>query len=83
MKSTKDSTPETQGGWNTFGMNAQRWTRGRITFSWLELTNDDDVRSMFSIFWQDNMFPWIDMFVMLMRLPEDILNSLIPPKDYD
>ena len=24
---------------------------GRITFSWLELKNDDDVRSMFSIFW--------------------------------
>ena len=25
MKSTKDSTSETQGGWNTFGMNVQRW----------------------------------------------------------
>jgi len=25
MKSTKDSTPETQGGWNTFGMNVGRW----------------------------------------------------------
>jgi len=28
MKSTRDSTPETQGGWNTFGMNVQRWTTG-------------------------------------------------------
>ena len=46
----------------------------RITFSRLELTNDDDVRSMFSIFWQHNMFPWIDMFVTLLRSPEDILN---------
>ena len=23
-----DSTPETQGEWNTFGMNVQRWTTG-------------------------------------------------------
>ena len=37
---------------------------GRITFSRLELNNNDDVRSMFSIFWQHNMFPWIDMFVI-------------------
>jgi len=56
---------------------------GRITFSRLELTNDDDVRSLFSIFWQHNMFPWINMFVMLLKSPGDILNSLIPPEDYD
>jgi len=55
----------------------------RITFSRLELTNDDDVRIMFSIFWQHNMLTWIDMFVTLLRLPEDILNSLIPLEDYD
>jgi len=55
----------------------------RITFGQLELKNDDDVRSMFSIFWQHSMFPWIDMFVTLLRSPEDILNSLILPKDGD
>jgi hypothetical protein len=56
---------------------------GRITFSRLELKNDDDVRSMFSIFWQHSMVPFIDMFVMLQRSIEDILNSLIPPEDRD
>jgi len=56
---------------------------GRITFSRLELKNDDDVRTMFSIFRQHNMFQWINMFVTLLRLPEDILNSLILPKDRD
>ena len=56
---------------------------GRITSSRLELKNDDDVRSMFSIFWQHNMFPWIDMFVTMLRSPEDILNCLIPPEDHD
>ncbi|AES66337.1 40S ribosomal S10-like protein, putative [Medicago truncatula] len=35
-----------------------------IDFSRLELKNDDDLRSMFSIFWQHNMLPWIDMFGM-------------------
>ena len=56
---------------------------GRITFSRLELKNGDDVRNMFSIFWQHNMFPWIDMFVTLLRSPEYFLNSLIPLEDHD
>jgi len=56
---------------------------GRISLSQLELTKDDDSRSMFSNFWQHNMFPWIDMFVTLLRSPKDIINSLIPPKYYD
>jgi len=61
------------------------FNKGRITFSRLELTNDDDVRSMFSIFRQHSMFSWIDMFVTLLRLHEDILKSLILPEleDYD
>ncbi|AES65211.1 40S ribosomal S10-like protein, putative [Medicago truncatula] len=50
----------------------------RITFSRLELKNDNDVRSMFLIFWQRSMVPVIDMFVTLRRSTEDILNSLIP-----
>jgi len=56
---------------------------GRITFNRLELKNDDDVKSIFSIFWQHNMFPWMDMFVTLLRSPEDILNNLIPLEDCD
>jgi len=28
MNSTKQSTPETRGGWNTFGINVQRSTSG-------------------------------------------------------
>ena len=58
---------------------------GRITFSRLELKNDDEVGSMFSIFRQHSMFSWIDMFVTLLRLHEDILKSLILPEleDYD
>ncbi|KEH41062.1 40S ribosomal S10-like protein [Medicago truncatula] len=53
---------------------------GRITFSQPELTNNDDVRNMFLIFCQHNMFPWIDVFVTLLRSPEDILKSLIMPE---
>jgi len=56
---------------------------GRITFSRLELKNEDEVMSMFSIFWQHNMFPSIDTFVMLQISIKDILNSLIPPEDRD
>jgi len=55
------------------------WT---IMFSRLELKNDN-VRSMFSIFLSHNMFPWIDMYVTLLRSTEDILNILIPPEDRD
>ena len=53
---------------------------GRISFSRLELMNDDEVRNMFSICWQYNMFPLIDMYVALMRSPVDILNNLIMPE---
>jgi len=56
---------------------------GRITFSRQELKNDNNVRSMFSIFWQHSKVPLIDMFVTLQRSTEDILNSLIPPEDCD
>jgi len=34
---------------------------GRITFSRLELKNEDDMKSKFLIFWQHIMFPWIDI----------------------
>jgi len=52
----------------------------RISFSWVELTNDDDMTSMF---WEHNILPWIDMCVTLLRSTEDILNSMIPPEDRD
>jgi len=53
---------------------------GRISFSWVELTNDDNMRSMFL---EHNMFQWIDIRVTLLRLTEDIINSLILPEDHD
>jgi len=50
---------------------------GRVSFTWVELTNDENVKSMF---WEHNMFQWINMQVTLLRSTEDIINSLIPPK---
>nr|ABN08206.1 hypothetical protein MtrDRAFT_AC155885g1v2 [Medicago truncatula] len=49
---------------------------GRISFTCVELTNDENVTSMF---WEHNMFQWIDMRVTLLRSTEDIIKSLIPP----
>jgi hypothetical protein len=40
---------------------------GRLTFSKMMLTNDDDMRSMFSIFGQHNMFSMIEMDASLLR----------------
>jgi len=54
--------------------------KGRISFTWVELTNDENVKTMF---WEHNMFQWIDMQVTLLRSTEDIINSLIPPEDRD
>jgi len=53
---------------------------GRISFSWVELTNGDNTRIMFL---EHSIFQWIDMCVMLLRSTEDIINSLIPPEDRD
>jgi len=53
---------------------------GRISFSWVELTNVENVTSMF---WEHNMFQWNDMLVTLLRSTEDIINSLILPEDRD
>jgi len=51
---------------------------GRVSFTWVELKNDENVTSMF---WEHNMFQWIDMRVTLLRSTEDIIKSLIPPED--
>jgi len=53
---------------------------GRVSFTWVELTNDENVKNMF---WEHNMFQWIDMRVMLLRSTKDIIKSLIPPEDRD
>ena len=53
---------------------------GRISFSWVELTNVENVTSMF---WEHNMFQWNDMLVTLLRSTEDIINSLILSEDRD
>jgi len=42
-------------------------------------TNNDNVRSMFSIFDQHNMFLIIEIDSSLLKLPEEILKSLIRP----
>jgi hypothetical protein len=54
---------------------------GRLTFSWMMLANDNDVRSMFSIFGQHDMFPKIKMDASLLRSPEYIIKSLILPNE--
>jgi hypothetical protein len=46
------------------------------------LTDDDHVRSIFSRYYQEHMFPVIEMETSLPRLPEDILKSLILPEKY-
>ena len=51
---------------------------GRISFTWVELKNDENVTSMF---WEHTKFQWIDMRVTLLRSTEDIINNLIPPED--
>jgi len=53
---------------------------GRVSFTWVELVNDENVKSMF---WEHSMFQWIDMRVTLLRSTEDIINSLILPGDRD
>ena len=53
---------------------------GRVSFSWVELTNEENVTNMF---WEHNMFQWIDMRVTLLRSTEDIIKSLIPSNDRD
>jgi len=53
---------------------------GRISFSWVELKIDNNMRIMFL---EHSMFQWIDMRVTLLRLTEDIINCLIPPEDHD
>ncbi|KEH30291.1 hypothetical protein MtrunA17_Chr4g0033301 [Medicago truncatula] len=43
------------------------------------LTDDDYVRSMFSSYYRERMFPVIELEATLLRSPKDILNNLIRP----
>ena len=51
---------------------------GRVSFTWVELKNDENMTSMF---WEYSMFQWIDMQVTLLRSTEDIIKSLILLED--
>jgi len=53
---------------------------GRVSFTWVELTNDENVKNMF---WERNMFQWIDLRVTLLRSTKDIIKCLIPLEDRD
>jgi hypothetical protein len=46
------------------------------------LKNDEDMRSMFTIFVQHNTKGSIELDVSLLRFTEDILKSLIRPDEY-
>jgi len=53
----------------------------RLQFNHMMLTNDDDMRNMFSIFGQHNMFSTIKLDVSLLRFSKDIIMSLIKPDE--
>ena len=50
----------------------QTLDEGRVSLSWVELTNDENVMSMF---WEHNMVQWINMRVTLLRSTEDIIKA--------
>jgi len=53
---------------------------GRVSFTWVELTNEKNMKSMF---WEHSVFQWIDIRVTLLRSTKDIIKCLIPPEDRD
>jgi len=56
---------------------------GSLRFSWMKLTNDDDVRTMFSVFGQHSTRGPIELNALLVRSVEQILKSLNRPKNYE
>ena len=83
VKRSQGSTERIQQGVNPRDTRSVEYVRykrltldeGRISFTWVELTNGENVKNMF---WEHSMFEWIDMRVTLLRSTEDIINSLIP-----
>jgi len=49
----------------------------------MKLTNDDDVRTMFSVFGQHSTRGPIELDASLVRSAEHILKSLIRPRNYE
>ncbi|KEH32285.1 hypothetical protein MTR_4g119680 [Medicago truncatula] len=56
---------------------------GSMRFSRMKLMNDDDVRTMFSIFGQYNTRGSIELDTSLVRSVEQIQKSLIRPRYYE
>jgi hypothetical protein len=54
-----------------------------LRFSRMKLTNDDDVRTMFSVFGQHNTRGPIELNASLVRSAEQILESLNWPRTYE
>jgi len=56
---------------------------GSLRFSRMKLMNDDDVRTMFSIFCQYSTRGPIELDASLVKSVEEIRKSLIRPKNYE
>ena len=56
---------------------------GSLCFSQMKLTNDDDVRTMFSVFAQHSTRGLIELDTLLVRSDEQILKSLHRPRNYE
>ena len=54
-----------------------------LRFSRMKLTNDGDVRTMFSVFGQHNTRGLIELDASLVRSAEQILKSLHRPRNYE
>jgi len=56
---------------------------GSLRFSRIKLTNDDEVRTMFSVFGQHNTRGPIELDASLARSAEQILKSFHQPRNYE
>jgi len=56
---------------------------GSLHFNQMKLTNDDDVRTVFSIFGQHSTRGPIELDASLVRSAEEILKSLHRPRNYE
>lgn len=59
------------------------YSAGSVQFSWMKLMNNDDVRTMFSIFGQYSTRGPIELDASLVRYIEHIQQSLIRPRNYE
>jgi len=86
LKKLKDQLNEINQGFNpgdTRRVEEVQYGRpGLLQSNKIMLTEHGWVRSMFFVFRQHRMFPRIEMDVMLLRLLEDIIKSLIMSQDY-